>query len=69
MRLKARFAFNVPGVGYVTPGAEFDVPDAVGASLMAAQANHFEQVREVANAALDAPPADKMVRKYRVRTK
>ncbi len=60
MRLKARFAYYVPGIGAVEPGAEFDVSDEVALALMAKQANHFERV---VTEAVDAPPADKMVRR------
>lgn len=60
MRLRARFAFNVPGVGVVAPGAEFDVADELAVLLMQSQANHFERVM---TEAVDAPPMDKMLRR------
>ncbi len=70
MRLKARYAFNVPGVGVVAPGAEFDVPDEIGVMLLSSQYAHFDRIALALDPkAMDAPPVDKMMKRAYVRRK
>lgn len=65
MWLKAKFTYNVSGVGVVQPGQVFEVSDDAGYALMAQQYNHFDQVGAMKS--MDAPPADKMIRKPRAK--
>ncbi len=60
MRLKALFDFRAWKRGEV-----IELPDAEARALVAGQYRHFEVVPELVAEALDAPPADKMMRKPR----
>ncbi len=62
MKLKCLFDFRAWKRGDV-----IELPDAEARALVAGQYRHFEVIPEPQAEALDAPPADKMMRKPRGR--
>ena len=62
MKLKCLFDFRDWKRGDVV-----ELPDAEARALVAGQYRHFEIVPEAVVEALDAPPADKMIRRPRGR--
>ncbi len=65
MQLRVLRAYRCRELRY-EPGI-IEIPDSLGEWLMRDSPGRFERVVEIETGALDAPPADKMMRRKRVK--